>query len=333
MLQPDGKIVAGGYSYTGSSYAFAVVRYNSDGSLDNSFDGDGKVTTAVGTIIDQIRSVALQSDGKILAFGRSNDGNNNRFALARYNSDGSLDNSFDGDGKMIVNPLGTNELAQAMQLNGNLIYLAGTASTENENDFLVIALQNDASQSPLPLTLLTFDGRLQQQNAVLHWTTADENNVDGFSIERSTDGRNFSSVGFVQAVNTTGNHTYGFTDDNVTGFGAPLLYYRLQLTDLDGKSRYSGIVALPVKTDAGKTVMLYPNPARDLLNLSITTAAQEDISWKVMDITGKGILAGNRNLAPGDNSFSINISSLQAGIYMMSIKGAAMNQQVGFVKE
>ena len=59
------------------------MRYNTDGSLDTSFDGDGKVTTAIGSGADYARSVAIQSDGKIVAAGYSL-GSNSDFALVRY---------------------------------------------------------------------------------------------------------------------------------------------------------------------------------------------------------------------------------------------------------
>ena len=69
---------------------------NADGSLDTSFDTDGKVTTAIGSSDDVAFSVAIQSDGKIVAAGYSNNGSNNDFALARYNTDGSLGGSSPG---------------------------------------------------------------------------------------------------------------------------------------------------------------------------------------------------------------------------------------------
>ena len=99
-IQSDGKIVAAGDSNNGSNSDFALVRYNTDGSLDTSFDSDGKVTTAIGSGTDEAYSVAIQSDGKIVAAGYSNNGSNNDFALVRYNTDGSLDTSFDSDGKV-----------------------------------------------------------------------------------------------------------------------------------------------------------------------------------------------------------------------------------------
>ena len=83
-IQSDGKIVAAGVSYNGNDDVFALVRYNTDGSLDTSFDTDGKVTTDFGSANDFARSVTIQSDGKIVVAGYSDDGSNDDFALVRY---------------------------------------------------------------------------------------------------------------------------------------------------------------------------------------------------------------------------------------------------------
>ena len=83
-IQSDGKIVAAGYSYNGANYDFALVRYNTDGSLDTTFNTTGKVTTAIGASNDYAYAVAIQSDGKIVAAGYSYNGANDDFALVRY---------------------------------------------------------------------------------------------------------------------------------------------------------------------------------------------------------------------------------------------------------
>jgi uncharacterized delta-60 repeat protein len=91
VVQADGKILVTGHS----GNAFALARYNTDGTLDQSFSGDGKVTTDfIGSGQDG-QSMVVQTDGKIIVVGRSS----KNFALARYNTDGTLDHSFSGDGK------------------------------------------------------------------------------------------------------------------------------------------------------------------------------------------------------------------------------------------
>jgi uncharacterized delta-60 repeat protein len=96
-IQSDGKIVAaGGANPTARISKFAVARYNTDGTLDSTFGGNGKVTTGFDGGQDDGRDVAIQADGKIVVAGTADPG---EFALARYNPDGTLDTSFDGDGK------------------------------------------------------------------------------------------------------------------------------------------------------------------------------------------------------------------------------------------
>lgn len=130
LIQPDGKIVVAGTS----SNDFAVVRFNSDGTLDTSFDGDGKVVTPVLNASDVARDVILQPDGRIIVVGSANNGSNDDFAAVRYNGDGSLDTTFDTDGRMTA-AIGTGADAAesiALQSDGALI-LAGSSS----NDFAV----------------------------------------------------------------------------------------------------------------------------------------------------------------------------------------------------
>ena len=89
-VQDDGKILVAGIS----NADFALARYNVNGSLDTSFGVDGKVTTAIGSGDDYGYDVTVQSDGKILVAGYSDNGSYD-LALTRYNADGSLDTTFD----------------------------------------------------------------------------------------------------------------------------------------------------------------------------------------------------------------------------------------------
>jgi uncharacterized delta-60 repeat protein len=113
-IQPDGKIVIAGRTNTSSQSLFLVARYNTNGALDTTFGSpNGYVTTRVSHAAnpfagDEVRGMALLSEGKIVVGGKAlNADSLNAFALARYNANGSLDTSFDTDGKTFVN-FGTN---------------------------------------------------------------------------------------------------------------------------------------------------------------------------------------------------------------------------------
>ncbi|MDQ3042729.1 MAG: hypothetical protein M3R11_10195, partial [Acidobacteriota bacterium] len=90
VIQPDGKIVvAGATDLNNPGSDFVVTRYNTDGTLDATFDGDGKVTTDFNNKSDAAFAVALQSDGRIVVVGVSGTTNSDKdFAIARYNTDG-----------------------------------------------------------------------------------------------------------------------------------------------------------------------------------------------------------------------------------------------------
>jgi uncharacterized delta-60 repeat protein len=100
-LQADGKIVVAGVSY-GSTAEFALARYNPNGALDTTFSIDGIVTTDFAGENDIAFDVVLQTDGKIVVAGYAGPSGNVDFALARYETDGDLDNTFSFDGKATV---------------------------------------------------------------------------------------------------------------------------------------------------------------------------------------------------------------------------------------
>jgi len=97
-LQDDGKIVVAGNVFNASTSDSALARYNSDGTLDSTFDTDGIVVTSFGNTV-HISSTTMQNDGKIIVVGYTS---LNEFLLMRYNSDGTLDSTFDTDGKVIT---------------------------------------------------------------------------------------------------------------------------------------------------------------------------------------------------------------------------------------
>ena len=101
-IQADGKIVVVGSSFNGSDYDIAVLRYNSNGSLDTSFGTDGKVIYDSGNGNDEGLAIAIQPNNKILAGGYSNTGSNEAFTLLRLNTDGNFDNDFNSDGIVIT---------------------------------------------------------------------------------------------------------------------------------------------------------------------------------------------------------------------------------------
>jgi uncharacterized delta-60 repeat protein len=157
-VQADGKILLGGYAYTNGNNNFALARYNADGSLDTTFDADGKLTTDLGGD-DEGQSVTVQADGKILLSGHSS----SNFALARYHSDGRLDTTFGTDGK-VTTELGGSDYGYSVtvQADGKIL-LGGSATDTNGSYNFALARYN--SDGSLDTTFSPPENTLQQRGA------------------------------------------------------------------------------------------------------------------------------------------------------------------------
>lgn len=140
-LQPDGKILTAGWGIGGGgSRDFEIVRFNSNGSLDTGFNGTGKVFTDFDLGEDIANSIAVQSDGKILVAGEVIVSGKANFGLARYNSDGTLDASFNGSGKVITAfGAGMIDRAYALALQNDGKIIAGGYSQNSEVSYFALA--------------------------------------------------------------------------------------------------------------------------------------------------------------------------------------------------
>jgi uncharacterized delta-60 repeat protein len=144
-FQSDGKIIVGGYTQTATSPDFAIVRYNQNGTLDASFDADGKVIISIGGS-DYCYSIATLPNDKIVAVGNVHNGINYDFGIARLNPDGSLDTSFSFDGKTTI-PIGSNDdqvTDTALQSNGKIV-VGGFSNNGLDNDFALVRLNTDGT--------------------------------------------------------------------------------------------------------------------------------------------------------------------------------------------
>ncbi|HEU5098477.1 MAG TPA: hypothetical protein VFU22_05630 [Roseiflexaceae bacterium] len=175
VQQADGKLVFAGLRRNASPFNydddFAVARLNSSGKLDSGFDKDGKLTTGFGHF-EAATGVAIQPDGKIVALG--SDYNANTSYMARYNSNGTLDKTFDGDGKLTI-PV--DKLWKvAVQPDGKMLAVGFHKSPDGDKKFAVYRLLASGALD----TSFDFDGV-----AWLDFGGAD----DGFAVSAQPDGR------------------------------------------------------------------------------------------------------------------------------------------------
>ena len=145
VIQPDGKILVGGYVSNGGNYDFAVTRYHADGGLDTDFGSNGTVLTDFDSGTDAVRKLLLQDDGKIVVGGYALVSGSLDFAIARYNADGSVDTSFGGgDGKAStsVSPSTDGAYDMVLQDDGKII-LAGMSNDGLFYKFAMVRFTSD----------------------------------------------------------------------------------------------------------------------------------------------------------------------------------------------
>lgn len=165
------------------------------------------------------------------------------------------------------------------------------------------------NNEPLPVTLLSFTARRQQQTSLLQWQTEKEVNFSHYDISRSNNGRQWTTIGTVPATTSTSVvNNYSFIDQ------APLEgnnFYRLIMRDKDNTFTYSRIQV--VYFEPVNWVKLSPNPVTD--NLTISWANKKITHVCCYDITGKQVYQQPVN----GNRIVINMQQYTAGIYMLRL--------------
>lgn len=177
----------------------------------------------------------------------------------------------------------------------------------------------ESPAAPLPVRLISFAGRLNdQKQAVLTWKT-DEINVSHYEIERSSNAKDFHISGTVTAMGT-GSANYSVTDPKpVSG----RVYYRIRMVDQDGTFGYSRMISLV--TEGPSQRFAYPNPARDHISVELGTAY---IGSKVKLFSTTGIVMQETEVK--EETVTLDISRHTSGIYLLQLYDG---QVVKLIKE
>ena len=191
--------------------------------------------------------------------------------------------------------------------------------------------------TPLPVTLLNFKGERRANKNVLSWSTATELNNEGFELQYSADGTNFGKVAFVNSKAVNGNSStilsYEFADAGQLSGNA---YYRLKQVDKKGQSNFSNIIFL--KGEKVNTITLgkiYPNPAKNKLNVAIAAPESSKIHLIVTDVAGKTVKQQSFAIINGDNKLTVDVAGLPGGNYFIKAisRDGSQTDASKFVKE
>lgn len=191
---------------------------------------------------------------------------------------------------------------------------SGTVAQNNRNPFVdhpeyVAAMYQCTGL--LPVTITSFTGQQVNDNVLLRWNATFETSFKQYEIERSVEGNNFVKIGTVLGQNLA---NYNFTDNSAKG--NPILYYRLKMIDIDGRFKYSSVVAVRFGTSSNST-LVFPNPTNGFTKLSFAAPLLEASQITVYDFSGR--LVKQSKIAIGTTTSNLDLSGLAAGKYAIKI--------------
>lgn len=174
------------------------------------------------------------------------------------------------------------------------------------------------ANSPLPIQLYSFNGIKESSSNLITWTTSQEQNNAYFVLQRSQDALHFGSLAKVESKAKNGNSSsvlkYHF-EDKQPSYGHN--YYRVLQVDIDGKMSLSEIIDIFWTNDFSTSI--YPNPAKDLLNIEFNSDNDSPTSIQLIDFAGKLIKQVEMQAHKGSNKITMNLDDLSLGFYLVEI--------------
>ncbi len=314
-VQPDGKIVVGG---TTSGYNFiiyaAALRYNANGTLDETFGNEGRTLVAFDGKRAQTYAVLLQPDGKIILSGSAGNTTERDFTLCRLNSDGTPDSSFATDGKQLT---AFDQYATAycatLQTDGKIVQGGSYENDERGYESHLLArYNNDISRRQIIVTRIK---RWLQHHGI---TWQGDNNVRYYTVQRSMDG----GITYQPLARLYNSRQSALSYEEAIVANNAL--YRVAATAKDGSRSVSN--SLLLSNDA--SVKLFPNPVRSTLQVQgLPTDNKTNIT--VTDFSGN---VRTSTTASG-GTVSINVSTLKPGNYLLKVQSGGSTTTQTFVKE
>lgn len=190
-------------------------------------------------------------------------------------------------------------------------------------------LNNIFSATTLPLELTSFDARPDNKDVILDWTTAYEENFEGFNIERSLDGETFFEIGTQKSLgNSTSITEYKWVDENVPSVSQ--LYYRLKMIDLDGLFEYSKIEVVNFEYAHFSSLDISPNPMKYSTQISFHSSNKAKVSLSISDMSGKILQRKEYAIQEGNNDIRYEVTGIPNGQYLFTfeMKGQKVSRAI-----
>ena len=336
-VQPDNKIVAAGLATDpqGSDLSrIAVARYNPDGSLDSSFNYDGKVSKhAPGNGFDGCQSIILQPGGKIVCVGNSYPFSTRYdFTLVRFKSNGEIDSSFGTDGFTISDFFVDWDLAAAaaVQSDGKIVVAGQTYSLTGDYKLILARYTKngklDSSFGTNGSVITNFNTSfaigngiaIQDDDKILIAANVDDFN---FAVARFTKNgkidNSFNNNGYVAVDLGSNQFAYALTiQANGKIVAAGTANGNFVVARFNNNAQSENLIAdntsLLSADNLTSKIKLFPNPVKDVLHI---TGIKSQATISILNAAGKLVKQSTAN-----QTSEINIKQLPSGIYYLHVE-------------
>lgn len=330
-VQSDKKIIVTGENrFDNSPYYtsdFLLTRFTSSGTPDSTFGTDGNVITRFPGTNSTSSAITIDTSNKFIVSGTVLDQAYYyvSFALAKYNSNGTLDSTF-GDAGLVITQFDQPSISTKvlLQPDNKIIQIGGVGMGHG----IVPALarfNNSGNSDTLIDDIISFEAIEKPYSVVINWQTVSEEDIDYFIVERSDNiDNNYKEIGKVLSKgNSNQRQQYSFEDL------APVMglnYYRLKQVSKDGQISYEESVV--ANFNGGSPVIIYPNPVTNKftikgLSVNITT------NMVIIDIRGSIVAKASTK----NSSYTWNVEQLTSGTYFLRIDQNNKTQTLRFVKQ
>lgn len=229
----------------------------------------------------------------------------------------------DGDGDYNT---GTQTFVTPSNFNGNKLTFTNVTLPNN----VVFTIITQGSTVLLPALWKDFNVNLQNTAAVLTWTTSDEADVDYYTVEYSTNGTSYTSLGNIPAKNNGGINTYTFAQENLP---AGARYYRIRRVDKNRNYALSQTLKVQVGGTLSK-LSLNTNPiTRERVEFYVNATQNDNIIIRIIDASGRILVQQNKGVRIGTNAISTNLPNILPGMYFLQVRLANETHTKKFIKQ
>jgi hypothetical protein len=187
-----------------------------------------------------------------------------------------------------------------------------------------------ANNAVLPVMFVSFEAEKIGDHAKLTWKTTDEQNVNGYYVEHSTNAISYSLKGYVPALPSATENTYNYIDEYPTTGNN---YYRIRQEDIDGRVTYSDTRRLIFNNTGSLIVSVYPIPVADKLKVNIQAGVNEKATLRISDMHGRTVKLRPFQLKAQGNLETIEVGDLQSGMYVIELVGTTVKRTIKFIKD